>query len=407
MALQNLYRVQRQAGVENEVAELVCAYARLKMDAGEALSFEPPSFAPESLEQTAFAYLRRRNPHPDPRFLRFLAAYAAAFTRRRLPVLYNTATLCGTLDVSPRELRWIVANARKCYRTFEFPKAGGRMRRIFAPYSKLRDLQEIVLKRILNQCQPHERATAFSRGTSIVMNARPHVGKAVVIRLDLEDFFPSITTKDVGDVFCSLGYPFKVARLLAGICTLDGRLPQGAPTSPALSNLVARSLDRRFVGLSARLGFSYTRYADDLIFSSDNPKLPRLIPFFRQVLQEEGFRLNERKIRVMRRGSRQLVTGITTNTKIGLPREHVRRLRAALHRLRTRGLEAVEWPSTEQTAEQKLRVIQGHLAFLRMVDPARAHTLERHAHAGAHDESASSSDALDRRCSGGQRVNVS
>jgi RNA-directed DNA polymerase len=376
LALQNLYRVQRQAGVSNDVAELVCAYGRLRVETGDPLTFDLAPFAQDSAERAALAHLRARNPDRDERFLRFLAAYAAAFTRRQLPVLYDAAALCRILEVGQGELRGILARAGDCYRAFEIPKSDGRMRRIFAPQGRLRDLQYAVLRQLLERCKPHDCATGFLRGTSIVDNARAHVGKAVVVRIDLEDFFPSITRRDVRDVFCALGYPFSVAHLLAGICTLDGRLPQGAPTSPALSNLVAITLDRRFVGLSARLHFSYTRYADDLIFSSSNADLPRLIPFFRQVVQEEGFRVNERKIRVMRRGNRQRVTGITTNEKLSLPRKHVRKLRAALHRLRTRGPESVEWPSTQLGDGRALQILQGHLAFLRMVDPDRAAAVE-------------------------------
>lgn len=375
LAIQNLRRLQRQAGVEHDIAELVAAYGRLLVDAGRPLSFELPPFPSGSAEAAAFNHLQRNNPAHDARLLRFLAAYAGFFRRRDLPVFFNVTTLCRALQVSSRHLHWTIAHARASYRAFDIPKSGGRTRRILAPTGKLREMQGWVLHRILNRCEPHACAHAFVRGRSIVSNARAHVGKQVVVRLDLEDFFPSITLIPVRNVFCRLGYPFSVAHLLAGICTVGQRLPQGAPTSPALSNLVSMRLDRRLLGLARKLEFDYSRYADDLIFSSNNAKLPCLIPFFRNIVEEEGYRLNDAKIRVMRRSARQVVTGIVTNTRPALPRAHLRKLRAALHRLKTQGPSAVDWRSTCGGCGNILQILNGHLALVKMVDPDRARLL--------------------------------
>jgi retron-type reverse transcriptase len=180
----------------------------------------------------------------------------------------------------------------------------------------------------------------------------------------------------VRKVFQRLGYPYRVAVLLANLCTVDGSLPQGASTSPALSNLVCTRLDRRFSGLAKKMGFHYSRYADDLVFSSNNPRLPSLIPLFREILSEEGFRVNEGKTRIMRKGRRQVVTGLITNQYLNLPREQVRRLRAAIHRLKTGGAASLDLRSRRGRKDNPLQVLQGHLGFLRMVDPKRADKLE-------------------------------
>jgi retron-type reverse transcriptase len=364
--------LQQQAGVDPEVAELVQAYTRLLVDARRPLTFDPPPFAAGSIEERLFARLHRLNPSADERFLRFLAAYGGLLRARELPVMFNIAGLCQSLEMNERELKWMLAHPERGYRTFTIDKRGGGVRQIAAPTDRLRELQRWIARRLLGRIQPHPAAHAYTRGRSIVTNAQAHVGKRVVLRLDLLDFFPSIDAKRVRRIFQSLGYPYSVARALSELCTLNGRLPQGAPTSPALSNLACVTLDRRFAALGERLSFDYSRYADDLVFSSDNDGLPKLIPFFREVIEDERYTLNERKIRVMRQSRRQSVTGVVTNARVSLRRDQVRRLRAAMHRLRTRGARALD---ARRPETRTLDALRGHIAFLHMVDPGRAKNL--------------------------------
>jgi retron-type reverse transcriptase len=370
LALGNFGRLQRQAGVDPAIAEVTRAYALLCLNAGQPIVFDPPPFPSGSVEENAFRRLEQQHREIDARFLRFLAAYAALFLRRELPVLFTVAELARAFDCSSDRLQWIAANARASYRPIDIPKPDGRVRRVLAPSGALRDMQRWILHRILNRSTAHDCAHAFRRGRSIASNAARHTRKSTIIRLDLEDFFPSIELPKVRAVFVRLGYPYSVALALSRLCTVQGRLPQGAPTSPAVSNLVCGRMDRRLTGLAQRLDFDYTRYADDLIFSSNDPRLPQLIPLLKQVVEEEGYRVNERKLRIMRQSARQLVTGVVTNERPTLPREHRRRLRAALHRLHTEGPTAVQWAGGTGGAHT-LQVLRGHLAFLRMIDPER------------------------------------
>lgn len=374
LAVENLGRLQRQAGVDPEVAELVCAYARLQADAGEPMEFGP---AEPKAEAGAGSFIHRwlleRNRAADPRFLEFLVRYGDALAARKRPVIYSVGHLAQKRRVTEPHLRWMAHNPRRFYREFAIPKADGRSRSILAPKGQLLTIQRWILRAILNRGKVHPYATGFVRGRSILDNARPHIGREVVIRIDLKDFFPSITHAQVRKVFQDFGYPYRVAVLLASLCTVDGRLPQGAPTSPALSNLVCETLDRRFAGLKKKLGFRYSRYADDLVFSSDNPRLPKLIPFFRQVLREEGLTVNESKVKVMRQSRRQMVTGVVVNRKPNVSREKARRLRAALHRLAKAGPGAVEMESAAGREKDPVYVLRGHVSFMQMLNrPAGA-----------------------------------
>ena len=367
--------LQRQAGVDPEVADLVAAYVRLTDDQAEP----PPAYTGKLVHggtnDFLCGWIARKNPDLDPRIMEFLVRYARQMAARKRPLILSVRHLAKKLRLSEMRLRWMARNARSFCDEFRIPKKDGGERVLLAPRGKLMTVQRWILRHILDRAKPHPAATGFVAGRSIVDNAASHAGKAVIVRLDLKDFFPSIGFRQVRRVFQSLGYPYRVASALAGLCTVDGRLPQGAPTSPALSNLVCQRLDRRFEGLSKRHGFTYTRYADDIVFSSDHPKLPKLLPFFKQVIREEGFDVNERKVVIMGRGQRQVVTGLVVNEQPNLPRRQRRLLRAALHRAVSIGLHAVTWPSTRPA--DAVNTLHGHLAVYRMVRPNEGATYHR------------------------------
>jgi hypothetical protein len=206
----------------------------------------------------------------------------------------------------------------------------------------------------------------------------------VVLRLDIQDFFPSLHFGRVRGLLIALGYGYQVATVLAVLMTEAPRqpvsageglcfapvgpraCPQGAPTSPGLSNALLVKMDRRLAGLARQHGFGYTRYADDLTFSGDDlEKVHALRHLASRVVREEGFAVNRDKTRVMRRGSRQQVTGVTVNEVLGLSRQERRRLRAALH-------QASQWESGGLPSP-----LRGMLAYVSMLNRAQARSLER------------------------------
>ena len=255
------------------------------------------------------------------------------------------------LGVTVAELRAV----RPTYREFTIPKRSGGTRRILAPDDQLKALQRLILKRLLARLRSHPAATGFEKGQSIVTNARAHVGQAVVVRMDLKDFFPATRAKKVRKYFRRVGWDRPAAKLLTHLCTFEGGLPQGAPTSPRLSNLVNYRLDARLTGLAMRrrlynprtaghleegpVGATYTRYADDLTFSfpTDDRKLIRyVVRMTKHIVASEGYELHlRRKLRVLRRHARQQVTGLVVNDRVNLPRATRRWLRAVEHRSAT------------------------------------------------------------------------
>jgi RNA-directed DNA polymerase len=224
------------------------------------------------------------------------------------------------------------------YRPVDIPKRTGGRRHLWVPDDALKELQRRILRRLLRRLRCHPAVTGFQKGESIVSNARRHVGRMVVVRIDFMNFFPATRAHRVYRYFRKIGWNRPAARLLARLCTHQGGLPQGAPTSPRLSNLVNFRLDRRLAAMSQKLEAVYTRYADDVTLSlarDDHKKMRYLIRFVRRVAHEEGYRVHGRKkMRIRRRHQRQQVTGLVVNGKVNLPRETRRRLRAIEHRLR-------------------------------------------------------------------------
>jgi hypothetical protein len=246
------------------------------------------------------------------------------------------------------------------YRHRILAKPFGAVRLIESPKPRLKSMQRRILHEILGVVAPHEAAHGFRKGRSIATFVAPHVGRAIVARMDLSDFFPCITRARVAAVYRAIGYPEKVAELLAGLCTsvtsssvwdrsdvpltfdqvrrvrwlyAVPHLPQGSPTSPALANLCAYRLDCRLSGVARAANARYTRYADDLAFSGDSDFARRAKRFMVHVAAtaaEEGFKVHHRKTRLMRDGVRQHLAGVVVNRRINIRRAEFDRLKAIL-----------------------------------------------------------------------------
>lgn len=331
--------------------------------------------------------------------LKFHGGDPEALAAKGLPVLSSFTDVADALELTPEILQWLTyergADTTDHYTRFAIPKRGGGRRLISTPKPVMRAAQQWVRTNVLVPLPVSEYAAAFRPGKSIADNARLHSGKACVIRLDLRDFFGTVTFHRIRGFFESLGYNPGVASVLALICTdaprsrvtLDGTtqmvivgdrsLPQGACTSPDLANLITIGLDARIGGLARKFGYTYTRYADDLVLSTVNEEIfaAGVISAVSRVCRDEGFQVNQRKTRIMRVPNRQLVTGLLVNDGVRLTRTDLRRVRAFLHRCETSGLENV----SAEIGKDARAVAHGYFAYIFMITPGVAmKLLEKH-----------------------------
>jgi RNA-directed DNA polymerase len=316
-------------------------------------------------------------------------------SRQQLPELNSFVDVARWLDLEPSQLQWLVyhreAMKSEHYSRFEIPKRNGGARIISSPKPTLKNAQTTILRQILDKLEFHSAATAFRPGLSIVDNAQRHIGAQVVVKMDLKDFFPSISFDVVRYQFMHLGYNGGVSTVLALLCTesprvemtLDGQthfvalgprsLPQGASTSPSLANLAARYLDIRLSALAQKTSWVYSRYADDLVFStSANDASPhRLLRVVSRIITELGFDVNPSKTRVMRAPNRQTVTGLLVNETLKLTKKDSKRIRAFMHQCRTKGLATM----SSELGKDAFNVARGYYSYVHMVNPTAAEKL--------------------------------
>ncbi len=335
-------------------------------------------------------------PTPDRR-----VSDLAKLTAARLPAANTALELASAMKLSLGALRFLAfsreVSTTSHYHRFTIPKKTGGVRLISAPHKRLKAVQHWILARVLEPLALAEQAHGFVAGRSTVTNALPHLGAAVVVNVDLKDFFPTVTYRRVKGLFKKLGYSEEVATVLGLLCSepditeaeLDGtryfvargprRLPQGAPTSPAITNVLCRRLDRRLTGWAKKHGFTYTRYADDLTVSSKDSAAPvgAMLAFMRKLVHTEGFAIHPDKIRVVRKGRRQEVTGVVVNSKPGVPRDELRRFRALLHHVKKDGPAGKTWGSAKAdgTGADLLTVALGYASYVAMVDKTKGDAL--------------------------------
>lgn len=322
-----------------------------------------------------------------------------------VPAIETAGDLADWLSLSVGELEWLADLKGLCrsqklrhywYRVLL--KRSGGVRLIESPKKLLKEVQWRVLTDILDRIPPHPAAHGFVKGRSIVSFAAPHAGRSVVLRLDLQDFFPGYPAARVQALFRTAGYPDSVASLLAGVCTnrVDGdgwgarpagmdsikwydvrqtyaqpHLPQGAPTSPALANLMAYRLDCRLAGLARSAGATYTRYADDLAFSGGDEfsrGVERFAAHAAAITLEEGFSVNFRKTRMMRQGGRQEIAGLVVNRAVAVRRRDVELLEAILTNCVRLGAES---QNRAKVADFRAH-LEGRIGFVEMVDRGKA-----------------------------------
>lgn len=316
-----------------------------------------------------------------------LATDEEQLRRYGLPVWKSEADVAAALGLAQGQFRYFSQHRHReqtpHYVAFAIPKRNGEERIIHAPKTKLKAVLRALDKLLVSKLPVSEHAHGFVKGRSIATNARPHVGKSMVAKFDIKDCFPTITMGRVRGLLLSLGYSYPVAAALAVLMTEAPRQPveaegklyhtptgprvcvQGAPTSPGLCNAILLRMDRRLAGLAKKRGLSYTRYADDLTFSGPEAEVRRMLGLVPKVAEEEGFKINHAKTRLMRQSGRQAVTGVIVNKDMGLSRSDRRKLRAALHHQKV-----------GKAGQADAARLKGKIAYLNMLNPVQAQRLK-------------------------------
>lgn len=297
--------------------------------------------------------------------------------------------LAAFLGVSRKRLAYhLYSGSRPAYRRFTIPKASGGSRNIASPPGMIRAFQQRLFPCLASLARPKPGCHGFTPDRSIRTNADEHVGKRWVFNLDLLDFFPTIHFGRVRGMFQKQPFNFdaSVASVLAQIVCHDRSLPQGAATSPVISNLICRGLDRDLLRLARTNHCAYSRYCDDITLSTNSAEPPNELidlstpevspgPVLTRLLTQHGFQVNPTKTRLRKYSDRQDVTGLIVNKKVNVKRDFVRRIRSILHDCEARGVAAANARfQAEPTRRPRRRSppslakhLVGQLAFLRMV----------------------------------------
>lgn len=300
------------------------------------------------------------------------------------PELDNEVSFLDYLDVSAAELNKIWWYRERMYHRFYISKGRGRTRTINAPDKRLKHLQRKIAPLLSELYRVRNPVHGFVADKSIKTNALAHIRKPFVLNVDLKTFFPSISERRVVGLLESLGVCSRVSAIIARICCYDSHLPQGAPTSPILSNMICFRMDRELLGLAKKERCIYTRYADDITFSSYQPLTslfdgtpppagnfdPEVLSTdLRRIISGNGFRLNSRKANYADRHSRRTVTGLKINEFINVDRRYVRNIRAAIYSIETLGLEDAQkkFETTHGGSSSLAAHLEGKIIWLRHI----------------------------------------
>lgn len=262
----------------------------------------PPLFLPENiLSKSGVIYLNNGN--------------SVVLNTLGVPAIYSFKHLCDQLSITEQLLYFLTYKKEYCYYEKKIPKKNKEYRILNVPNLSLKVVQRWILKEILEKIYVSDQAMAFvPHKNGLKENAQRHKKKVFLLQMDITNFFGVITEEQVYKLFCNIGYSNKIAGVLTNLCTYHGYLPQGAVTSPYIANLVCYHMDARINGYCSRRDIVYTRYADDLAFSSDNRTLLNKVEkFIKYIVADEGFIINEKKTRYTSNDVKKTITGITIN----------------------------------------------------------------------------------------------
>lgn len=303
----------------------------------------------------------------DKKYIDICIKYAKGLKDKNLPIIFDINHLYRLIGLDTYEFYIIYNSINYQYNIINIPKKNGGYRELNTPSENLKFIQRWILDNILYRVQCKENVTGFIPNKSIVDNAKLHVGKECIIGIDIKNFFPTIHFGRVKGLFKSLGYSTHVSIVLANMCTYKGKLPQGAPTSPYIANLICDKLDYRIKKLCDISNATYTRYADDITISGKRG-IETLIPIVNTIIKDEGFNANKSKERVLYNYHSQKVTGIVVNKKLSPPKHIIKYIRQNIYYIQKFGLKEHLSRTNNEFRSNYKEHLYGIAYFIKMID---------------------------------------
>lgn len=300
--------------------------------------------------------------------------YAKCLYDKGLPIIYDQNHLCLLVGWKSIYVHAMSNASSNFYRRFKIPKKSGGYRTIHEPLPDLKIIQKWILENILYKVPCSNFAKAYVVGNSLIDNAKFHRGQKGVLKLDIEKFFDSISEKRVVDLFLSFGYVKSVAVFLGKLCCLNNCLPQGAPTSPYLSNLILLEFDNAISTFCIKNKIRYTRYADDMTFSGDFDR-EEIIALVLKELKKVSLKLNLKKTCFLRQNKRQCVTGVVVNKKLQAPREYRMKIRQEMYYIQKYTLDE-HLQFRNESRERYLYSLLGRISYVLSINKKDKRMLE-------------------------------
>ncbi|WP_343659634.1 retron St85 family RNA-directed DNA polymerase [Chryseobacterium sp.] len=297
-----------------------------------------------------------------------LKLYVEKILLANSPIIFEFNHLSLLLGVEREFLSKIVNKPELFYHQFYIPKRNGEFRIINSPNTLLLEIQKWIYKNVLCPIKLHENCIGFRKGYNIKHNASKHLNSNTILKMDLKDFFPSINKRRVIAVFRNIGYTRNISYTLASLCCKENSLPQGAPTSPYLSNIIAKRLDVRLNALCNKFDLNYTRYADDLTISGSFIS-KKFISYISKIINDEGFIVNETKTRLLYKSNKRIITGISiSSNKLTIPKKKKREIRHIIYFIKKYGTK--EHLNYRKISDPiYLERLLGYLYFWKFVEP--------------------------------------
>lgn len=293
--------------------------------------------------------------------------YAEKLNTNGVPIIYNLTHLSKLTGIKRNYITQAAVSSKHSnayYRKFfVFKKSGDGKRLINEPLPNLKKIQYWILHNILSNLKISPYAKAYVPNRGLKQNLRFHLKQKKILNLDIKDFFPSISQYQVVNIFEDLGYSQTLSKCLAKLCLLNDSLPQGAPTSPYISNLIMKPLDEEISTFARNQNVNYTRYADDMTFSGDFDE-SLIVNYVTNIVSKNGFVINTNKTKTMCNSERQIVTGVVVNDKMQLSKDERKRFRLILHYLKANGFdEFLVKNNIETTKEKFINTLLGKVSF--------------------------------------------